>query len=62
MIMPRFRKVIDKDNEIIRIYLDGTTDVIKKIPGNIYDEYGNLVAVKADNLKIINVKGVSIHV
>ena len=57
MIMPRFRKVITKDNEIIRIYLDGTTDVIKKIPGNIYDEYGNIVAVKTDNLKIVTVRG-----
>ena len=57
MIMPRFRKVIDNGDTIIRIYLDGTTEVIKKIPGNIYDEYGNLVAVKADNLKIINVRG-----
>ena len=57
MIMPRFSKVIIKDNEIIRIYLDGTTEVIKKIPGNIYDEYGNIVAVKTDNLKIITVRG-----
>lgn len=51
MIMPRFRKVIDNGDTIIRIYLDGTTEVIKKIPGNVYDEYGNLVAVKVSNIK-----------
>lgn len=51
MIMPRFRKVIDNGDTIIRIYLDGTTEVIKKIPGNVYDEYGNLVAVKVSNIE-----------